>query len=86
MANSGEIRSEAEALRGRRTGVRYGDLAGALRRCDCNLVSEKGSHRTWAYPRFTQHLTLVDDGRRELYTMRTRKFLLAIAEFLDVKA
>jgi len=76
---------EAEALRGKRTGVRYQDLARALTRADCSEVSRSGSHRTWAHPALSQHLTLRDGGSGEVlpvYTQKTRKFLLAIAERL----
>ena len=79
------IAAEAEALRGKRTGVRYPDLARCLGRAGCDEVGRSGSHRTWRHPRVAEHLTLRDSGSGEVlpvYVMKTRKYLLGILETL----
>jgi hypothetical protein len=85
MATSIEVMLEAEELKGKRTGYTYSDLARILRRCDCEHVGSKGSHRTWHHKKVTQHLTLIEAGSGEVltvYIVKTRKYLLSIAEIL----
>lgn len=68
------------ALAGRRSGVRYRDLAAVLRAADAQEVSKHGSHRTWKHPAVPSLLTLVDGPGDVLavYISKTRKYLETI--------
>lgn len=82
MVDKPSIEAEADALRGRRTGVKYRDLASALKRCEAEHVSSSGSHRTWKHSAVDLHLTIVDKGSGDVlpvYVSKTRKYLLSIA-------
>jgi predicted RNA binding protein YcfA (HicA-like mRNA interferase family) len=84
LATQASVRAEAEALQGKRAGVRYGDLARALKNANCEHVSSSGSHRTWKHPNLERLLTL-KDGRGDvlpIYIKLTRQYLEAIAETL----
>lgn len=72
-------------LHGRRTGVRYRDLAKILQSCDCTEVAGKSSHHVWAHPSQPLRLPLVDSGRGDVllvYIVKTRKYLESILETL----
>ena len=82
VADRQAVEAAAEALRGKRTGVTYRDLARALKGCDARHVSSHGSHRTWKHDSLRDHLTIIDKGSGDVHTVyisKTRKFLLAIA-------
>lgn len=81
-----EARRGADELKGKRTGYSYDDLARLLRRAGCTVSGEGSSHRTWNHPRLPEHLTLKDDGAREVltvYLVKTRKYLEQIAALSD---
>lgn len=79
------VRALADQLRGKKTGVRYKDLAALLARAECVESGAGSSHRTWSHPAVRQHLTLQDKGSGDVlrvYISKTRKYLLEIAERL----
>jgi len=79
------VETLAEALRGRRTGVSYHDLARILKQAEAEHVSSAGSHRTWKHEAIRDHLTLVEKGSGDVlpvYISKTRKYLLSIAAAL----
>jgi hypothetical protein len=84
VADKAEVLALADELRGKRTGVRYSDLARVLTRADCLLVGSSGSHRTWHHPNVRSHLTLIDRSGDVLpvYIKMTRKYLETIAQTL----
>jgi predicted RNA binding protein YcfA (HicA-like mRNA interferase family) len=65
-------------LKGRRTGVRYGDLKRMLEDAGCQQVSSGGSHRTFKHPAIRPILTLKDPGSGDVlpvYIRMTRQLL-----------
>lgn len=70
------------ALEGKRTGVRYRDLAAILVKAGAREVSRNGSHRTWHHPLLRDHLTLVEHTGEVLvvYIQKTRRYLRLILE------
>jgi hypothetical protein len=85
VASKAEVQAFAASLKGRRTGVRYADLAKLLLACDCTVKGSGGSHRSWKHPNVPDILTLRDGGSGEVivgYISSTRRFLEAIASTL----
>jgi predicted RNA binding protein YcfA (HicA-like mRNA interferase family) len=83
--NAGAVQAGLEELAGKKTGVRYRDLARILTAAGAVEVSRRGSHRSWKHPEVGDLVTLVDGPGDVLavYIRMVRKYLKQITGEFD---